>query len=148
MFFDGKVKPSRAVTGSIGGKGVGKRESSTQELLENARQQRKQREEDRKRSNSALKIQTQWRRELARIRCYRVEKLVFDEQLSKLTKIQQVFDLKKANFTAPLDTIKKLLIGFSFSFSCRPTAVDYSTASTLLQWILRSVANPASNYNI
>jgi hypothetical protein len=143
---DGEI--SSNASNSYKRKGVGKRESSTQELLENARQQRKQREEDRKRSNSALKIQTQWRRELARIRCYRVEKLVFDEQLSKLTKIQQVFDLKKANFTAPLDTIKKLLIGFSFSFSCRPTAVDYSTASTLLQWILRSVANPASNYNI
>ena len=139
MFFDGKVRQSRAVSAASG-----KRESSTQELLESSRQLRKLREEERRRIAAAIKIQIPIRRFLAILNLRKTLRNDFDADLAKVLKIKKLFESRGAKFFVPLDLLLRLVCEINFFYT---SVADFERLTLLVPLVTESALCPNSALN-
>jgi len=104
--FDGKARQRTVSAAGLGRKNT----SNNKEIIENARKQRQQRQDDKAKQNASIKIQSFLRGTLARSHVRNVFRGEFDSKLAGVQKIKALFQqTQKKNFLVPNETLLTLL---------------------------------------
>jgi hypothetical protein len=154
MFFDGKVKPQKVVSGS--GK---KRETDTNTLLDNARKQRELRQQEKLRLNAAVKLQSQVRGNLQRSLFIKSLRDEFDKQVRKIQTLKALFRNKGTDFQVPLSEITGLVRMIYYFYvsdhhhhlsisSSSTAAADHQRVRDITDIVVSSLKIEASGYNM
>ena len=142
--FDGKVKSSKSVF--MGGV---KKDTSTKNLVDNARKLREQRLEERVKQNSATIIQARWRgyRVRASFKLRLISEL--DQKIMGIKNIKSLLSSKNQLFNVPLESILYILKCFYFIYLKKTTGTTFeSHLQYITTLVLDSLNTSIPDYSI
>lgn len=145
--FDGKGRQRTVSAAGLGRKGA--TAATNKDIIENARKQREQRQEDRIKQNASIKIQSMWRGVRTRNNVRKSFQQEFDAKLAGVQKIRLLFQqTQKKAFLVPhetLFTLMRLYRASQFSPSVPSSRAQYLVLLGLLN---ESFSNPTQESNI